>query len=62
VLERLITTVGLAAVVLGSDCPFVPLPILDLVRSTADGRHEHALCRDNPVRLFPVLTAIPAVR
>jgi aminocarboxymuconate-semialdehyde decarboxylase len=54
-LERLVALVGAGSVALGSDCPFVPLPILGLVRSAAGGRLEHQLCWHTPLRLFPRL-------
>jgi aminocarboxymuconate-semialdehyde decarboxylase len=56
-LERLVALVGAGSVALGSDCPFVPLPILGLVRSAAGGRLERQLCWDTPLRLFPQLAA-----
>jgi aminocarboxymuconate-semialdehyde decarboxylase len=54
-LERLVEIVGAESVALGSDCPFVPLPILGLVRAAAGGRFEQQLCWDTPLRLFPRL-------
>jgi aminocarboxymuconate-semialdehyde decarboxylase len=58
-LERLVALVGAGSVALGSDCPFVPLPILGLVRSAAGGRLERQLCWDTPLRLFPWLAGEP---
>jgi aminocarboxymuconate-semialdehyde decarboxylase len=54
-LERLVALVGAGSVALGSDCPFIPLPALGLVRGAADGRLEQQLCWDTPLRLFPRL-------
>jgi hypothetical protein len=54
-LERLVALVGAGSVALGSDCPFVPLPILGLVRSAAGGRLEQQLCWHTPLRVFPRL-------
>jgi aminocarboxymuconate-semialdehyde decarboxylase len=54
-LERLVALVGAGSVALGSDCPFVPLPILGLVRGAAGGLLERQLGWDTPQRLFPRL-------